>query len=213
MRIPIRRGRDFTAFDGPNSVPVVIINDTMAREIFSGQNPLGRRLILYGRARNHRCCWLGEASRVQQGAASRDDPAVRQLQFGEMTLVMRGSFDSAASSRLDARRCGHLRRHVVHREPARTGNRSSRRARRRSSAGCVDGRPPRAHAGRRRHYRRIARCLGRDEAAYRTAVRRDRHGSLYAYRLRHRPGNDVPCCRVRSCHSRFAHRSCDRVED
>ena len=38
MRIPIRRGRDFTAFDGPNSVPVVIINEIMAREISLGKS-------------------------------------------------------------------------------------------------------------------------------------------------------------------------------
>jgi predicted permease len=51
MRIPLLRGRAFTDFDGPNGAPVVIINDTMARQMFPGGDPLGQRLILYGRPR------------------------------------------------------------------------------------------------------------------------------------------------------------------
>ena len=99
MRIPIRRGRDFTAFDGPNSVPVVIINDTLAREIFPGEDPLGRRLMLYGRAREI----IGVVGSVKhRGFSGEPRPEMtlpyRQFQIGEMTVVLRGSLDSAAAA-------------------------------------------------------------------------------------------------------------------
>jgi putative ABC transport system permease protein len=99
MGIPIRRGRDFTAFDGPNSVPVVILNDTMAREMFPGEEPLGRRLMLYGRAREI----IGVVGSVKhRGFSGEPRPEMtlpyRQFQFGTMTLVMRGNLDSAAAA-------------------------------------------------------------------------------------------------------------------
>ncbi|MEO6003864.1 MAG: ABC transporter permease [Opitutus sp.] len=42
------RGRTFNQNDTPTSPPVVVINDTMARALFSGEDPLGRRLSLVG---------------------------------------------------------------------------------------------------------------------------------------------------------------------
>ena len=43
MGIPILQGRDFNAQDTWKSVPVGIINSTLARQYFPNQNPLGRR--------------------------------------------------------------------------------------------------------------------------------------------------------------------------
>lgn len=43
MRIPLIRGRLFTSSDGPDAQPVVIINETMARMFWPGQDPIGRR--------------------------------------------------------------------------------------------------------------------------------------------------------------------------
>ena len=51
MRMPLIAGREFTEFDGPGTTPVAIINDTLARQKFAGENPIGQRLILYGRPR------------------------------------------------------------------------------------------------------------------------------------------------------------------
>ena len=42
--IPIRRGRDFTAADTYDSPFAVIISDTLAREVFPHEDPLGRRI-------------------------------------------------------------------------------------------------------------------------------------------------------------------------
>jgi putative ABC transport system permease protein len=46
MNIALRQGRYFTAQDNENSMPVAIINETMAREYWPGQNPIGRRFKL-----------------------------------------------------------------------------------------------------------------------------------------------------------------------
>ncbi len=46
MKIPILRGRDFTAHDLPPTTPVVIINEVLAKRHFPGEDPIGRRLRL-----------------------------------------------------------------------------------------------------------------------------------------------------------------------
>jgi predicted permease len=43
LEISWLRGQDFSA-EGPNSEPVVIINEAFAREAFPGQDPIGRRI-------------------------------------------------------------------------------------------------------------------------------------------------------------------------
>jgi predicted permease len=45
LGVPIKQGRDFTWRDRPNSPLVVIINETMAKKMFPGENPIGHRLI------------------------------------------------------------------------------------------------------------------------------------------------------------------------
>jgi predicted permease len=45
LGIPIKQGRDFTWRDRPNTPLVVIINETMAKKFFPGENPIGHRLI------------------------------------------------------------------------------------------------------------------------------------------------------------------------
>jgi predicted permease len=44
MRIPILQGRDFGAEDEPASTPVIIINEALARQAFSGENPIGKHI-------------------------------------------------------------------------------------------------------------------------------------------------------------------------
>jgi predicted permease len=45
LGIPIKQGRDFTWRDRPGAPMVVIINETMAKKLFPGENPIGHRLI------------------------------------------------------------------------------------------------------------------------------------------------------------------------
>jgi len=91
MEIPVVRGRAFTESDGPNSPQVVIINETMARQIFTGEDAVGRRLLLYGRPREI----VGVVGSVRHHGISREPrPEMilphRQFQPGVMTLVVRG---------------------------------------------------------------------------------------------------------------------------
>jgi predicted permease len=48
MGIPLRRGRAFTAEDREGAPPVVIVNETMARQLWPGQDPLGHRIRMFG---------------------------------------------------------------------------------------------------------------------------------------------------------------------
>ena len=42
MGIPLRTGRDFTERDTKGSLPVIILNETLARNLWPGQDPIGR---------------------------------------------------------------------------------------------------------------------------------------------------------------------------
>jgi putative ABC transport system permease protein len=44
VRLPLLRGRNFTARDRADAPRVVIINETLARKLFPGENPIGRRI-------------------------------------------------------------------------------------------------------------------------------------------------------------------------
>ena len=48
MNIPLRQGRYFENRDNAQSVPVAIINETMARQYWPGENALGRRFKIGG---------------------------------------------------------------------------------------------------------------------------------------------------------------------
>jgi putative ABC transport system permease protein len=48
LRIPLVAGRDFTEGDTQHSMPVAIISESAARELWPGQNPLGRYFQLQG---------------------------------------------------------------------------------------------------------------------------------------------------------------------
>ena len=44
MGIRLVRGRSFDPKDGPSAPPVVVINETMARQVFRGEDPVGKRI-------------------------------------------------------------------------------------------------------------------------------------------------------------------------
>jgi predicted permease len=54
MGAPLMRGRDFAATDGPGAPLVAIVNETLARRLWGNEDPLGRRLRLYGRDEPYR---------------------------------------------------------------------------------------------------------------------------------------------------------------
>jgi predicted permease len=71
MRIRLAGGRDFGSADRPGGAPVAIVNETLARRLWPGQTPIGKRLLLgchdtralqvVGMARDARLESLGEA--------------------------------------------------------------------------------------------------------------------------------------------------------
>ena len=46
MRIPLRKGRDFSAGDGPDSQGVVMVNEALAERYWPKQDPIGQRIRL-----------------------------------------------------------------------------------------------------------------------------------------------------------------------
>jgi putative ABC transport system permease protein len=46
FRIPVKRGRTFTERDDRNGPPVVVVNETFARQVFPKAEPLGQRLVI-----------------------------------------------------------------------------------------------------------------------------------------------------------------------
>ncbi|MEJ2677575.1 MAG: ABC transporter permease [Gemmatimonadota bacterium] len=46
MGIPVREGRDVQATDRPAAPPVMVINETMAKTLFPGEDPLGRQVAI-----------------------------------------------------------------------------------------------------------------------------------------------------------------------
>ncbi|HTT61678.1 MAG TPA: ABC transporter permease [Bryobacteraceae bacterium] len=51
MGIPLREGRDLEERDGPSGEPVILINETMARTLFPGEQPLGKIIEACGERR------------------------------------------------------------------------------------------------------------------------------------------------------------------
>src|SRR5262249_17010140 len=45
MRIPVKQGRDFDKFDSEQSMPVAVINETMARRYWMGKDPMGKGIL------------------------------------------------------------------------------------------------------------------------------------------------------------------------
>ena len=114
LRIPLQRGRDFTASDDTTSMRVAIVNESLANKLWPGQDPLGRRLRFATEPDS--LGWatvIGEVGDVMQ---SFDDRDVRyhvyvphdQEPLQMMTLVV----DSRqASGLLTAKIRDHIRSH------------------------------------------------------------------------------------------------------
>jgi putative ABC transport system permease protein len=98
MGIPVVRGRSFSAFDGPGSGSVLIINEVFASQLFPNQNPLGQRVVLYGRPREI----IGVVGSVRYYSYNRMPrpemyvPA-RQFMFSGMTIAVKTSTSDPAT--------------------------------------------------------------------------------------------------------------------
>ena len=99
--LPVIAGRIYTAADDARAQPVIVINDTLARRAFPGENPIGRR-ITSGRGAN--AVWrtiIGVVADEKQDALNEPtEPEVywSHLQTAEsqLAIVMRAKDDAAA---------------------------------------------------------------------------------------------------------------------
>jgi putative ABC transport system permease protein len=64
MGIPVIRGRAFSEQDAGGSLPVVIVSETLARQVFPGEDPIGRRIRLDERSPMTCCAAAGPVENV-----------------------------------------------------------------------------------------------------------------------------------------------------
>src|SRR5262249_55015483 len=67
LRVPLRRGREFTAHDKESEQPVTIINEALARKLWPGYpqfNPIGQRLLMGARPTQYEI--IGVVSDIRQ---------------------------------------------------------------------------------------------------------------------------------------------------
>ena len=94
MRIPLHAGRDFTEADNLSSERVVLVNETLARMLWPGADPLGR-IITKGSDQEYRV--IGVVGGVRYFGFEKDSGAevyfpIRQnADFSSVDLVVRGS--------------------------------------------------------------------------------------------------------------------------
>jgi len=100
MRIPLRAGRDFTAHDTAESEKVVLINETMARRLWPGQDPLGQIALIDGERRVVGVVGNVRHSSLEQEAGLEMYLPVTQSGTGSVELVVRTKLppESLASS-------------------------------------------------------------------------------------------------------------------
>ena len=99
MKIPLLAGRDVTDGDTPDKDPVAVINETFARQIYPGDNPIGRKFILnLGNDKPHEIIGVvGDVKLATLEGEIRPTAYLssRQYAFGLMTFVVRTTGDPA----------------------------------------------------------------------------------------------------------------------
>jgi putative ABC transport system permease protein len=70
MRVPLRRGRYFDDRDSADSPQAMIVNETMARGLWPGQDPIGRTVVVNG----PECVVVGVVGDVRQGLEDTPKP-------------------------------------------------------------------------------------------------------------------------------------------
>ena len=99
MDIPLLAGRDVNDADTPDRDPVAVINETFARQIYPGDNPIGRKFILnLGNEKPHEIIGVvGDVRLITLDGEIRPTAYLssRQYAFGLMNFVVRTSGDPA----------------------------------------------------------------------------------------------------------------------
>jgi predicted permease len=93
MGLQLRSGRLFAASDGPATPPVAVINQSLAKKEFPGEDPVGRRIVVTFGGKTSREI-VGVIADVRRDGLDREPrPEVyvpyRQQPFGHVTFVVR----------------------------------------------------------------------------------------------------------------------------
>jgi len=104
LRIPLLRGRTFTERDDAHAPLVVVVNESFAREFFSGQDPIGKRITPGGTVEPGKppireiIGVVGDAKFITLKAQAKAHVYLPHQQFGisSMSLLVRTSNDPAA---------------------------------------------------------------------------------------------------------------------
>lgn len=122
LRVPIVTGRGFTPRDDARSVPVVVINEAMARQMWPNQNPIGKRIstTITGIGPLSRRLVKGDAFEIvgvakdikNNSLRSATEPAVyfaeHQFPSRKMHLVVRGRGEAARLMALVRQEVQHI---------------------------------------------------------------------------------------------------------
>jgi putative ABC transport system permease protein len=97
MGIALLRGRTLSERDGPDAPPVILIDETLARQYFPNENPLGRRMRLWGEFREV----VGIVGQVHHyGLEKQPEPTIyapyEQMTDKAMALAVRTTMDTQA---------------------------------------------------------------------------------------------------------------------
>jgi putative ABC transport system permease protein len=99
LRIPIKRGRDFTERDNAAAPAVAIISESMARQFYAKENPLGQRIQMGNRSKAAEIVGIAGDVRDEE-LESKGRPAVyvpaAQVPFDDMYFGIRTAGDPAA---------------------------------------------------------------------------------------------------------------------
>jgi predicted permease len=96
MGVPLRGGRDFTERDDPSAPKVIILNETLARALWAGQDPLGQIVVLDGERQVVGI--VGDVHHLALEEKSGNEfyiPIRQSGDYGSVDLVVRSSLTNA----------------------------------------------------------------------------------------------------------------------
>ena len=104
MQIPIKQGRAFTDRDNSESTKVVIVNETMARKLWPGESPIGKRFSIWRDEKFIRevVGMVGD-TKMRLDEEAEDQmyvPYAQDTNWGAMSLVVRSNTETSALAAL-----------------------------------------------------------------------------------------------------------------
>jgi len=84
LRIPLVKGRALSAQDGPNSTRVVVLNASLAKRLWPGENPLGKR-VRFGESVAPWCTVVGVVGDIEPGPWDHTGPPMAYFPLSQVT--------------------------------------------------------------------------------------------------------------------------------